>query len=166
MNNGICIPVSPYCKTYDDQGLCTSCFKGYGVLNGTCEKTADKVVTDAGCKTWIWDNSTCTECAPFWYSSQGVCTAVSPYCKTYDSSNGNCTSCYLGYGLTDGVCQLSAASLCHTSDASGCLTCYEGFVLYKNNCITLDSIANIALYYAECCPEKLAQLKAEGRIPQ
>lgn len=167
MSNGICVPVSPYCKTYDEAGLCTSCFKGYHVVEGACERSADKTVTDAGCKTWVWDNNICSECAPYWFFKEGVCTTVSPYCKTYNASNGHCTSCYSGYSLDgEGACQLSPASFCKTADETGCLTCYEGFVLYQRSCITLDSIANIALYYNECCPEKLAELRAEGRIPQ
>lgn len=165
-SNGLCVPVDPHCKTYDSTGACTSCFKGYSLTNRSCVIAEARVVSDAGCKQWIWDNNTCLECSAFWYFSSGVCTPVSPYCKTYDSTSGACTSCYSGYSLSNGSCDLSPASLCKTSDATGCLTCYEGFVLYQRNCITLDSIANLALYYAECCPGKLAQLKAEGRIPQ
>lgn len=125
MSNGICIPVSPYCKTYDEAGLCTSCFKGYHVVEGVCERSADKVVSDSGCKTWVWDNDTCTECSPYWVFNQGICTPVSPYCKTYNASNGHCTSCYSGYSLDgEGACQLAPASFCKSSDETGCLTCY------------------------------------------
>ena len=98
--------------------------------------------------------------------NNGVCSPVSPYCKAYDSANGQCTDCFSGYGLSNGECLLSADNFCKSSDANGCTTCYDGFVLYQNQCITLDKISDIALYYAECCPEKLAQLRAEGRIPK
>lgn len=167
MNQGVCLPVNNSCHTYDStNGNCLSCFKGYSLVNSTCVRAADKPVTDAGCAKWVWDNDTCLECSPYWYFKGGICTQVSPYCKTYDPATGACLSCYSGYSLLNGACELSPVSFCKTIDLNGCTTCFDGFVLYKKNCITLDSIANIALYYAECCPQKLAQLKAEGRIPQ
>jgi hypothetical protein len=164
-NNGVCVPVSDLCKTYNNtSGDCLSCFKGYGLVNGSCV-TQQHAVTDAGCAQWNWDNSTCLQCSSYWYFNNGVCTAVSPYCQTYDNSNGLCTSCFTGYGLSNGSCNL-VVTKCKTSNATSCLSCYGGYALYQGQCISLTNIANIALYYAECCPQKLAQLQAEGRIPQ
>ena len=38
---GVCKPVSDWCKTWDDKtGHCTSCFQGYGEpVNGVCAST-------------------------------------------------------------------------------------------------------------------------------
>ena len=166
--NGICAPVNDLCKTYDSaNGHCLTCYKGYNlnVDTGACDLAPGKTVSDVGCAEWNWDQGVCLKCSKFWYSNNGVCTAVSPYCKTHDNTNGQCLTCYQGYSLNNGACELAANSFCRTSDANGCLTCYNGFVLYQGQCVTLSSISNIALYYAECCPEKLAQLRAEGRIP-
>jgi len=135
------------------------------LTNGSCV-AQDTKVTDAGCGTWDWDNNKCLKCGNYWYFNvDGVCSAVSPYCKTYDPATGACTTCFSGYALSNGVCSLSV-NLCKSSDSTGCLSCYDGFALYQKKCISLDNIANIALYYAECCPQKLADLQAAGRIPQ
>ena len=166
-NKGICTPVSDLCKTYNNiTGFCLSCFKGYALANGTCI-VQDRSISDVGCARWDWDNNKCLNCSYYWvFNSKGVCTTVSPYCKTYDSLNGACTSCFLGYSLINGACTSVLANLCKSTNESGCVSCYDGFALYQKQCINLENLANIALYYAECCPEKLAQLKAEGRIPQ
>ena len=163
------MPVDPYCKTFNaSNGDCLTCYKGYVLNQDTkdCDLAAPQAVTDAGCAEWNWDQQTCLRCSPFWYRNNGACVVVDPYCKTYNSTNGACTSCYGGYSLSQDACSLSPSTLCKTSNAEGCLTCYNGFVLYQKQCITLNSISNIALYYAECCPEKLEELRAEGRIPQ
>lgn len=50
--------------------------------------------------------------------------------------------------------------LCKANDEEGrCTKCYNGYILYRNNCIPLSQLADIALYYAECCPEKLEKLR-------
>ena len=54
---------------------------------------------------------------------------------------------------------------CKNQDIQGnCLQCYDGFVLYQKQCTPLSRIADLALDYAECCPEKLAALKQNGRL--
>lgn len=165
-SNGICIPVNALCRTYDaTNGACLTCYTGYALNNGTCVIVPYKVVGDTGCTVWNFESSTCTQCAPYWYSKNGVCATVSPFCKTYDNSTGLCTSCFGGYANTNGTCTVLITQ-CKTGDSTGCLSCYNGYALYRSQCIALNNIANIALYYAECCPEKLAQLKADGRIPQ
>ena len=95
-----------------------------------------------------------------------MCTTVSPFCKTYDNANGLCTSCFAGYANTNGTCTVLVTQCQSTNTNGTCLTCYTGYALYQGQCIALNNIANIALYYAECCPQKLADLKAAGRIPQ
>lgn len=58
----ICTPVSDQCTSFDSQtGLCTSCFKGYDVVNGTCTLSASNTAkpSDLGCAKWDWDNQVC-----------------------------------------------------------------------------------------------------------
>jgi hypothetical protein len=169
-SNGLCAPVDPYCKSYNSgNGSCLTCYKGY-LLNeskGSCDLAPTQAVTDAGCAEWNWDAQTCLRCSSNWVSQNGSCQPVNPLCKSYNETTGNCLTCFSGYSLTaNGTCALSQDQFCKTAEQNGCTSCYNGFVLYQKNCITLDKISDIALYYAECCPEKLAQLKAEGRIPK
>ena len=43
-----CIPVNPNCKSYAmDSGLCTDCYPGYMLYNGTCPPAPPK---DPNCK--------------------------------------------------------------------------------------------------------------------
>ena len=55
-NNGVCIPVSDQCKTNDLSGACTSCYKGYQVVVGKCERIPDEKPSDVGCALWNWDH--------------------------------------------------------------------------------------------------------------
>ena len=150
-SNNICVPVDPLCKTYDNaNGHCLTCFKGY-VLNadtGACDRAADRAVSDAGCAEWNWDQDVCVKCSHYWFMNNGLCASVSPYCKSYDQANGQCTTCFSGYNLSNGECLVAPENFCKTQDQNGCTTCYDGFVLYQKNCVTLDKISNIALYYA------------------
>ena len=91
---------------------------------------------------------------------------MSPYCKTYDNADGHCLSCYQGYGLSNGDCVVSTTNCKTHTDEGKCATCYNGYALYQGDCVPVNSLADIVLYYAECCPEKLEQLRAEGRLPQ
>jgi hypothetical protein len=34
--NGKCVLVNPFCKTYTDEGYCTSCFGGYELKKNNC----------------------------------------------------------------------------------------------------------------------------------
>lgn len=142
-------------------GACTSCFKGYDLNNGVCEVSTKNIgPSDLGCAEWNWDNQICIACSRNWVALNGVCEKVSPLCNTYNNVTGACTSCFSGYALTDGSCSPAPISLCKSEDSNGCLSCYGGYALYQKRCISLSSLADIALYYAECCPEKLAQLQA------
>ena len=164
-SNKVCTPVSNDCNQYNSiSGACVTCFKGYSLSNGQClVSSANSSPTDLGCATWDWNNQVCLACSNRWvFNSKKVCVPVSDNCHSYDAS-GACTSCFNGYALSQGQCQLSN-NLCKTSNSLGCATCYNGYVLYQNNCVPLSSLADIVLYYTACCPEKLAQLKAEGRL--
>jgi proprotein convertase subtilisin/kexin type 5 len=165
--NGVCVPVSSQCNTYDSTtGDCLSCYKGYDLVNGSClVSSKNSKPTDPGCADWNWDSQVCLSCSKYWVLINGTCESVSPNCKSYDAT-GACTSCFTGFSLGNGTCS-AIQVLCKSQDSNGaCLTCYNGFALYSGKCVNLSNLANIALYYAACCPEKLAQLQAEGRIPQ
>jgi hypothetical protein len=60
--------------------------------------------------------------------------------------------------LNDGVCQ-HGNSLCKASNSNGaCTDCFVGYLLNNGNCVPLSKLANLALYYSVCCPERLAEL--------
>jgi hypothetical protein len=83
---------------------------------------------------------------------------VDDNCNSYADS-GACTSCYPGYGLNEGVC-VSVNPLCKTLNADGtCASCYPQNIVHNGNCVPISKLANILLYYAQCCPEKLAALQ-------
>ena len=53
--NGLCIPVSGQCRTWDESsGECKTCFLGYDLNNGDCvySESNNAPPTDGGCKTW------------------------------------------------------------------------------------------------------------------
>jgi len=153
-SNGVCVSVSDQCKTFDANGACTTCYKGYDVVKGECVYSSSNKArpADLGCGTWDWDRQVCLACSKNWvFNSKGACVPVSDNCASYDNS-GACTSCFSGYVLGNGKCNVGN-SLCKSADSKGaCLTCYNGYVLYKNNCTPISSLADIVLYYTECCP--------------
>ena len=161
--NKVCVAVSDLCKTYGDHGDCTSCYSGYDLKNGQCifSESNNARPSDLGCGTWDWQNQVCLKCSNRWFfNSHKKCVPVDDNCNTY-SDNGNCTSCYQGYGLCDGIC-VSVNPLCKSLNADGtCASCYPQNILHKGNCVPISKLANIFLYYAECCPEKLQALQAQ-----
>ena len=163
-SKGVCVPVSDNCNQWDASGACTACYKGYELVKGQCVQSAVQQPTDLGCKTWDWNKQVCLECSARWtFNSKGVCVPVSDNCNQWDAS-GACTACYTGYQLSHGQCQL-ANTLCKSFNSSGaCASCFNGYVLYQNNCTPISKLADIVLYYSACCPEKLEQLKKEGRL--
>ena len=228
-NNGICVPVSDQCKTFDSTGACVSCYKGYKEMNGKCELAPIQKPTDLGCHIWDWENQICKECSNNWvFNHQGQCVTVSDQCKTFDIS-GACRSCYKGYNLVGGKCELAphkmvtdigcgkwnwdkqiclacshrfvfnqnrqcvpvndncnkwndagactncypgyllkgdkcvlGNSLCQNTDANGaCTSCYTGYIKENGNCVPISKLASLALFYSQCCPDKLAELTAK-----
>jgi hypothetical protein len=157
-NKGACIPVSDQCNTYDLSGLCLTCYKGYNLVAGKCVLAPIQQVSDAGCGTWDWDKQVCLQCSNrFVFNSQRVCVPVSDNCNQWNSS-GACTSCYAGYILNGGACT-QGNSLCQSSNSNGaCTSCYTGYILDNGNCVPISKLANLALYYSQCCPERLATL--------
>ena len=161
---GVCVPVSDQCATFDNTGACQSCYKGYNLNNGKCSLAPIQQVSDVGCATWNWDKQICLKCSSrFIFNKNGVCVPVSDSCSAWDS-NGACLSCYNGYILNGGSCQVGN-SLCKSSDSNGaCTECFIGYLLNNGNCTPLSQLANLALYYSVCCPEKLAALN-ESKSP-
>lgn len=103
-NNGICVPVSDQCNTYDLSGRCVTCYEGYNLVAGRCELAPIEKPSDLGCRTWDWKNRRCLQCSEHWvFNSNGVCVVVSDQCMTADLS-GQCLTCYKGYHVVLGQC--------------------------------------------------------------
>ena len=154
-SNGVCVPVNDNCATFNTNGVCTSCYKGYQLANGNCQLSQQTGPIDPGCRRWDWDNQICLECSTRWYfSANRTCVRVDDNCQTF-SSNGTCTSCYYGYILNGNSCQIQNL-LCKTTNSNGtCTSCYSGYVLYNGQCTEISKLASLEQYYASCCPEKL-----------
>ena len=119
--DGACVPVSDQCKSHDTNGLCTSCFAGYDLVDGTCVFGAINTAkpSDSGCGKWDWNNQVCLECSSGWvFNADGVCVTVSDQCASHDAS-GACLSCFKGYDLVNGVCEFSSFNNAKPSDL-GC----------------------------------------------
>lgn len=59
---GICIPVSNYCKTWNDyDGACLSCFKGYNLVNKACilPPHDNQMYIEKGCRKWNHNTESC-----------------------------------------------------------------------------------------------------------
>ena len=117
----ICVLLNDQCKTYDNNGDCIACFKGYDLVGGLCEvSTANSKSADPGCAKWDWDSQLCLSCSKNWvFNSSKICIPVSDQCKTTSLNSGLCISCYKGYDLIEGSCVLSASKTAKSSD-SGC----------------------------------------------
>jgi hypothetical protein len=140
-NNKVCVPVSDQCATFNAQGACLTCYKGYQVSNGKCQLApADNNVTDLGCATWDWNNKKCLACSSNWvFNNAGQCVPVSDQCAS-SNAQGACLTCYKGYNLNNGKCQLAPVQQvtdigCATWDwdKSKCLACSFRYVLNSNS---------------------------------
>jgi len=51
---GACVPVSDQCKSHNTNGLCTSCYSGYDLIDGTCIFASfnNAKPSDSGCGKW------------------------------------------------------------------------------------------------------------------
>lgn len=105
-SNGICVTVHDTCRTFDASGVCTGCYLGYSVVNGSCTVSVIGLVPDAGCKIWDFTTNSCNTCSAwfFYNTTSKLCLPVSNLCHTFDPSNGWCLTCYNGYTLNSGVC--------------------------------------------------------------
>ncbi len=106
-SNGACVPVDNLCRTFDQSGACTACYKGYLLQNGKCNYFELERPQDLGCKVWNWDEQICFECSYNWVYRDGKgCVPVSTDCQKWND-NGDCTACYKGYNLANGACVLA-----------------------------------------------------------
>ncbi len=144
---GDCAPVSDQCRTYNDHGWCTSCYRGYELHNILDENNQTVGVncvyspsntahpSDLGCKIWNWTTLTCNECSFNWFFDvSGKCAEVSPYCKSHDALTGRCLTCYRGYDLLNGTCEYSSSNQAAPSDpgcskwnGAACLECSQNW---------------------------------------
>ena len=142
--DGVCLPVSDHCREHDAAGACTSCYKGFSVIDGECVADEPQGPTDLGCKTWDWDNQVCLECSARWVQIDGVCVAISDNCREHDA-NAECTACYKGYSVVDGECvadepQGPTDLGCKTWDWDNqvCLECSERWVQIDGVCVAVS----------------------------
>lgn len=84
MRNGVCARVNDFCSAWDKEGICTSCFKGYSLLDRVCTRVEQLGPKDQGCKRWDWDNQVCLECSNRFVFKNGNCIAVNQSCLTWD----------------------------------------------------------------------------------
>lgn len=157
--NRVCVATSDLCRTIDpESGDCTACYEGYDLEDGACVYSPSNNArpSDLGCGTWDWKNQVCLKCSNRWFfNSENRCVPVDDNCNNY-ADDGSCTSCFPGYAVTNGVC-LTVNPLCRTLNEDGtCASCYPQNILNEGNCVPISRLANLLLYYAECCPEKLA----------
>ena len=160
--NKVCVPVSDQCKSYDVNGSCTACFKGYDLANGVCSFSSSNNAkpVDLGCASWNWDTQVCRACSKNWvFNSNNVCVPVSDQCNTFDAA-GLCTSCFKGYDVVNGSCTFSPSNTAKPSDLGCgkwdwdnqlCLTCSSGYVFNKNNvCVPVSDQCKTSNDKGEC----------------
>ena len=162
--NGVCVPQSDLCKLFDKSGHCLDCYKGYNLVSGKCVLAPIRDVADSGCGVWDWDSQVCKQCSNRWvFNTQNKCVPVNDNCQQWDKT-GACTSCFAGYVLQGRNC-VQGNSLCQTSNSNGaCITCYGGYILDNGSCVPISKLANLALYYSFCCPERLATLTSSFEV--
>lgn len=77
--------VSPDCRTHDEKnGNCLSCFDGYELESGRCNKTnQDWRLKNPLCSQW-GAGGVCQKCATRTYrNKEGMCVQVDPNCNNY-----------------------------------------------------------------------------------
>ena len=79
--------MSTDCKTYNNDGSCSSCYKGYDLRNGTCSLSESNTrnPSDLGCGRWDWDNNVCLSCSKNWvFNTNRNCVAVNDQCAKFN----------------------------------------------------------------------------------
>lgn len=128
--NGKCIKVNDQCQTWDNSGLCTSCYQGYNLSSGVCTQSS----TDSNCAKYDSTLKRCIQCATrYFLNSSSLCQSVSDQCQTFDNRTGYCTSCYQGYLLQNGQCLLQAEGCVNYNTQTGqCQGCSNEYCLNQN----------------------------------
>lgn len=149
--NGVCVPVSDLCATYDSTtGDCTSCFKGFTLDAGVCAPSSAVKPSDLGCSAFNWDTQECLSCSKNFVFINGACVAVSDQCLTFDNANGDCLSCYQGFNLEGGKCIIQDLTLIVPADKGCsdwnwneqiCLTCSAHWFMDANGvCVPVSDL--------------------------
>ena len=137
-SEGRCQVVSASCKTFDfSQLVCTECYEGFDLNNGTCIQGEPG---EATCAEWL--NGVCAQCVPRAYFDFDLnCVMVSDLCDGFNDFTGECTSCFSGFTLSNGQCVVSAqAASCVETDANDvCVKCSQGSYLQDGQCIPIDT---------------------------
>ena len=105
--DNVCKPVDNLCRTWEINGMCETCYRGYIVDDGKCMEDPNKFVpkSDELCKEYM--NEKCEECAErAYFNEDGKCEEVNVHCRTWDPLNGKCVTCYNGYVVDEGNCKL------------------------------------------------------------
>lgn len=159
---GVCVPVSSNCNTWDPfSGFCLTCYKGFVLIDGSCSLAPEVKPSDLGCKSWDWDSQTCLSCSKdFVFNKNDACVPVSDLCKESDSQTGLCTACFKGYDLTSGSCLVSPSNSavstvlgCKTWDWDNhkCLACSTWYFMNKGVCQAVNNYCSSFDYSKSVC---------------
>lgn len=89
-SNNICVPVSDNCREWSLNGECTSCYYGFGVVNGSCllgeQPNTHDVKSNPLCAKWTLGCVACAERS--FFNANGICQAVNDNCNTWDKLTG------------------------------------------------------------------------------
>jgi hypothetical protein len=101
--DGRCEYADAHCWQFDPSGICMNCDRIY-FLNpyGKCQ------LRDPQCS--VYTNGFCTQCAPYFYVSAGVCMGNLKGCKKQQSAS-QCIECDDGYSIVSGSCRTQITKL-------------------------------------------------------
>ena len=86
MADNSCVFVSDDCRTWGENGLCLTCYKGYELQSGICVRSQiSSRDLDIGCREWDWDNQICLKCSERWVMGPSGCIPISDFCQTFNS---------------------------------------------------------------------------------
>ena len=109
---GICQPVNVNCNGYNPKnGACTSCYSGHTLIEDTCLPEFLFPATSFDPFCNSFEGNECVKCAKgYYFDSNKRCKQADPRCASFDSNDGTCLSCYGGFTLQDNRCVTGAAS--------------------------------------------------------
>ena len=117
--------------------MCTSCYPGYMLFNGTCPPAPPK---DPNCKTVT--PTGCILCYDSYYLNDNKCIQINPLCQTSNTSTGLCLSCYKGYSLMNGQCSQAFAdpNCAKYDEQGGCLVCSDKYYKMAGVCTRVSAL--------------------------
>lgn len=152
MSENGCVAVSDQCRTFNEDGFCTSCYKGYKLEDGICRiEDINNQPSDFGCAEWDWDNQICLKCSFRFIQTDSGCTPVSDNCASFNDQ-GDCTECYKGFEISQGECIVSQIFNNQAPfdlgcaewdwDNQVCLKCSFRFVMTDQGCVKVSDSCN------------------------